>query len=265
VTTVRDIIKQVETLAGHPLTREEGVHHGSENCEVGSVAVAWMATGEALESAGAWGEGGADLFIGHESLYYPYDASVRDDNPDGWEGWRANARRREALERSGMTFLRLHTSMDEITILDDFAEVLGLGEPVVRDGNVRVHEIPECTYGELIEHVKARTGMDHVRVTFPDRLGRKVRRVGLPWGGLGLFVNVAFQQRVLAHGVDVLIAGESDNYGFRFAAEWDVPMIETSHETSENPGIRRFADVLAGAFPGLKVRFHENTRVWGWR
>ncbi len=262
MTTVRDIIEHVEGLAGHTLTCEEGVHHGSEDPEVGSVAVAWMATGEAIESAGA---GGSDLFIGHESLYYPYDASVRDDNPEGWEGWRANARRREALERSGMTFLRLHTSMDEITILDDFAEVLGLGDPVARDGNVRVHEIPESTYGELIERVKTRTGMDHVRVTFPGQLDRKVRRVGLLWGGLGLFVNVSFQQRVLERGVDVMIAGESDNYGLRFAAEYGVPIVETSHETSENPGVRRFAGLLAAAFPELEVRYHENERVWGWR
>jgi putative NIF3 family GTP cyclohydrolase 1 type 2 len=262
VTTVREIIEHVEGLAGHPLAREEGVHHGSEDASVRSVAVAWMSTGEAVEAAGEWG---ADLFISHESLYYPYDASIRDDNPEGWEDWRANARRREALESHGMTCLRLHTSMDEITILDDFAGLLGLGEPVARDGNVRVHEVPECTYGELIERVKSSTGMDHVRVTLADRLDRKVRRVGLLWGGLGLFVNVSFQQRVLEHGVDAMVAGESDSYGFRFATEWEVPIIETSHEASENPGVRRFADLLAGAFPDLEVRFHENSCVWGWR
>jgi len=260
--TVRDIVAYVERSAGHPLHWEEGVHHGSPEAEVSSVVVSWMATPDAIERAGALG---AQLLIGHESLYYPYDASVRSDNPEGWRDWPVNVRRREALERHGLTFLRVHTSMDEMTILDDFASMLGLGRPVVRQGLVRVYEIPECTYGELIERVKSRTGMDRVRATLADEPGRKVRRVGLPWGGLGLFVNVDYQRQVLAHGADVLIAGESDNYGFRFAQECGVPMIETSHEISENPGIERFARMLGAEFPGLAVSYYEVGRVWRWR
>ncbi|NOY75007.1 MAG: hypothetical protein GXP32_04360 [Kiritimatiellaeota bacterium] len=58
-------------------------------------------------------------------------------------------------------------------------------------------------------------------------------RVGLPWGGLGLFVNVAYQQFLFEHGCDVFIAGESDNMGFRFAEECGIPMIETSHEVNK--------------------------------
>ena len=57
-----------------------------------------------------------------------------------------------------------------------------------------------------------------------------VSRIGLPWGGLGLFVNVGYQQALVEQGCDLFIAGESDNYGFRFAQECGIPMIETSHE-----------------------------------
>ena len=46
--------------------------------------------------------------------------------------------------------------------------------------------------------------------------------VGLPWGGLGLFVNVGYQQALVARDCDVFIAGESDNLGFRFAVESGV-------------------------------------------
>jgi putative NIF3 family GTP cyclohydrolase 1 type 2 len=221
-----------------------------------------MATSEAIEAAG---RSGADLLLGHESLYYPYDAAVRGDNPDGWELWEANSRRRRLLEKHRLTFLRVHGSMDEICILTEFAELLGLGAPVYEEGLVRVYEIEECSYGELIERVKARTGMGRLRCSFAADAGRRVRRVGLPWGGLGLYTNVGYQQRVLERGVDVMIAGETDNYGFRFAAEWDVPLIETSHETSENPGVRRFSEMLAREFPDVQVRFHENERVWDWR
>jgi putative NIF3 family GTP cyclohydrolase 1 type 2 len=260
--TASEIIEYVERLTGHPLNRDEGVHHGSADAEVGSVVLCWMATSEAIEEAG---RSGADLLIAHESLYYPYDAAVRDDNPDGWRDWKANLRRRELLEKHRLTLLRVHGSMDEICILDEFAGMLGLGEPVYEKRFVKVYEIEECTYGELIDRVKSRSGLGHVRCSLTDRLDRKVRRVGLPWGGLGLDSNVGYQQSVLEQGVDVLIAGESDNYGFRFSAEWDVPMVETSHETSENPGIRHFAEMLGREFGALAVRFYENECIWNWR
>jgi putative NIF3 family GTP cyclohydrolase 1 type 2 len=60
----------------------------------------------------------------------------------------------------------------------------------------------------------------------------------------------------------VFIAGESDNYGFRFAEECGIPMIETSHEISENPGLRRFSGMLAKAFPQVEIRFYQNECVW---
>lgn len=259
--TVRDIIAHIESLLGRPLNFEEGIHHGTADAEVKTAAVSWMASPEAITYAG---ELGAQLLIGHESLYFPYDAAVRNDNPPGWRDWPTNARRRALLEKYGMAFLRLHSSMDELTILDEFASTLGLGKPIFRRGFVRIYEIPECTYGELIEHVKSRIGLEHVRVSLAEMRDKKVRRVGLPWGGMGLFVNVSYIQELISQGVDVLIAGESDNYGFRFAAECGVPMIETSHETSELPGIERFTKILEEAFPHLNIAFYKDERIWTW-
>ena len=48
----------------------------------------------------------------------------------------------------------------------------------------------------------------------------------------------------------------------RFAAECGIPMIETSHEISENPGLRHFAAMLTRAFPAINVRFHEVSCAW---
>jgi hypothetical protein len=61
----------------------------------------------------------------------------------------------------------------------------------------------------------------------------------------------------LGHG-----AGETDNYGFRFAVESGIPLIETSHELSENPGIRRFTSLLAANFPEVAFAFYENQCTW---
>jgi len=93
-------------------------------------------------------------------------------------------------------------------------------------------------------------------------MDQTVRRVGLPWGGLGLSVNVAYQERLVEMGCDALIAGESDDYGFRFGAELGIPLIETGHVLSENPGLRRFVGMLSERFPELPVRFYGSPPAW---
>ena len=86
--------------------------------------------------------------------------------------------------------------------------------------------------------------------------------MGLPWGGLGLSVNVGFIQSLIVHHPDVLIAGESDEYAMRYALDAGVAMIETSHGVSEDPGLRNFADRLREAFPEVKVAFFECGSPW---
>ena len=261
MSTVADIIGFVEASVGHRLHSDEGVQHGSAQTPVTRALVCWMATREALEEARRTK---AALVIGHESLYYPYDAVNRKDAPEGWQDWPVNRARRSLLLDHGMTFVRLHGSVDELCIFDDFAAKLGLGRAAVAHRLAKMYQIPPCTLGDLVERVKRSMGMGPLRVSAPKGLEQQVSRVGLPWGGLGLFVNVAYQQELLKLGCDVLIAGEACSYGFRFSAECGVPMIETSHEESENPGLRRFCRILAEAFPDLQVMFYEVTRPWQW-
>jgi putative NIF3 family GTP cyclohydrolase 1 type 2 len=247
--TVAEIIRHVETLSGHPLNQDEGVHHGSIDRSVRRALVCWMATADALQEAGRQG---ADLLICHESLYYPYNAANRADNPPNWENWPTNKQRRDLLTYHDLTSLRVHGSADEICIH--------------ADGLTKICEIPQCTLGELIKRVKQKTGMAHLRIALAGRsLDHKVHRIGVPWGGLGLFVNVGYQEKLIELGCDAFVAGESDSYGFRFCAELGIPMIETSHEVSENPGLRHFTALLAIAFPQIAFQFYENVNIWEWQ
>ncbi|NLD72857.1 MAG: hypothetical protein GX649_09090 [Chloroflexi bacterium] len=257
--STQDIIAYVGGLAGHGLNRDEGVKHGEPDRAVDGVLVCWMATRQALETAA---REGCDLVLTHESLYYPYNATDRDDNPPGWEEWPTNRGRREVLERHDLTLLRVHGSLDEVAIYDDFAALLGLGEPAQADALARVYDVAPCTVADLVARVKRCTGLGAVRVSAPRGMEQVVRRVGLPWGGLGLFVNVGYQQRLVEMGCDAMIAGESDDYGMRFGADLGIPLIETGHSVSENPGLRRFADMLAARFPGLRVVYHECPPAW---
>lgn len=252
--TTQTIIAFIEQLSGHPLNADEGIWHGSAEREVRRAQVCWMATRDALVEAGRTG---CDLVIAHEKLYYP-----RQGEPPGWETWRTNRQRTELLDGHNLVLLRAHGSLDDICILDDFARMLGLGGPVVAHGLAKVYELAPCTLEELVQRVKREVGLNAVRVSAPGGLRQVVRRVGLPWGGLGLFTNVGYQQQLVELGCDVFIAGESDNYGFRFSAECGIPMIETSHEVSENPGLQHWARILGERFPELQVSYYECGLIW---
>ena len=259
--TVADIVKHMASLIGRDIEIADVVLHGSADTPVTGAVVCWIPTPEAIEDAGARG---AELVIGHECLCFPHMGARHSKAEDLSESWAPNKQRRELLDKHALAFLQLHGSADMACVFDDFAAILGLGEPVHEDGLTKVYEIPPRRLGDLIEDVKARVHMDHVRVAGAHDLDKQVHRVGLPWGGVGLFVNVPYQQRLIELGCDVFIAGESDNYGMRFSSECGIPMIETSHEVSENPGLRHLTEILAQAFPDVQFHFHENACAWKW-
>ncbi len=261
MTATNDIIAYIEDLTGHRLNRDEGVQHGSGAGEIHRVLVTWMATSRALSYAGG---SACDLVLCHESLYYPYDAFIRADNPPGWEDWPTNKQRRELLDRYNLVLLRAHGSLDEICIFDDFAGLLGLGQPVEADGLVKIYEIQPRPLEELISEVASRMQLNTLRYTAPQGMEQVVHRVGLPWGGLGLFVNIGYQQQCIARRCDVLIGGESDSYGLHFANELGIPFIETGHEYSENPGLAHWVLMLEQRFPDLDVTYYDCQPAYDW-
>ena len=91
------------------------------------------------------------------------------------------------------------------------------------------------------------------------QVGNRAHQHGLLVGGAGLCPNGGAFEPYVRAGCDLLIAGETDNYGFRYAAECGIPLIETSHELCEMPGFRHFSEMLAGEFADLDVTFFENT------
>jgi putative NIF3 family GTP cyclohydrolase 1 type 2 len=256
MTTPNAIIAWVEAVKGGPINHEEGVHHGSSEANVSGVTVCWKAVPEAIAQAG---ERGDDLIIGHESLFYPYYFDYDPGRTPGWPEWGINKRKREQLEAHKLTYLRLHTSIDRICIVSDMGRWLELGEPSKTEHESSVWEIEPCTVRELADRAKCVSGLAAIRVTAPQGMEQRVSRVGLLVGGAALCPNGGAFEPSIRAGCDVLIAGETDNYGFRYAAECGIPLIETSHEVSENPGFRHFSELLGERFSDLSVSFFENT------
>ena len=255
MTTLSAILSYLAALNPRgALGSDEGLLFGAPNAEARKLIVCWMADEPAIRHAIAIG---ADAILAHEALFYPYGVLEEGKAPD-FLSWETNRARLRLLAAHGISVIRAHGTLDCLCVFDAFAELLGLGAPVQAvDDMLNIHEIEPMPYGALVEQVKRRVGLEALRATHGDP-NRLVRRVGLPAGGLGLFVNVACQQKLIAHGCDVLIAGEADNYGFRFASGAGIDMIETGHETSENPGLRQFARQLTEAFPQIEIDFYEN-------
>lgn len=252
--TAREIVNYVETLAP-PHGGEEIFRWGDPQIEVKGLLVTWMATMEAIQYAAA---NGCNFIISHESLHFPY-AHI---NPglENYITWTTNRLRLTALAKHDLTLYQCHTTADRFSIFGDAVERLGLGKWDPAQGYTQVFPIEPIRLRDLVNLVKERMQMDTLRVCGDPEM--TVSRVGCPWGGVGLSLNVSFIEATIALGADCLIAGETDEYALRYAWDAGVPMIETSHAGSENPGLRRFAEHLQGQFPGLPVLFHEVPPAW---
>ncbi len=248
---IEDFFRRREVALGP----EEGFRFGDPEVEVSGILVSWMATLEAIRTAI---EEECNLMLVHEDLFYPYDFQRR--NFERYLTWKVNRLRLKLLAENDITVFRAHGSLDRLCILDDFARAIGLPEPRVKEDFVRIYEIPEISLGELALRVKRSLGLREIRIVGPSE--RTVRRIGLPWGGLGLSINVSFLESLLKHRPDALIAGETDEYAMFFALDAGISLIETGHSVSENIGLRNFAEILKREFPKMKIAFFECKRPW---
>jgi len=251
---VKDLAAHAQRLKGGGLNADEGVLHGDPETEVEGVLLTWMATVPALEAAA---REGCNVVLCHELFYlHAQGTSLAPQHLAS----APNRARLRAAAAGDITLLRLHGTLDMICLYDDFAAALGFENPTPRSGWHKVFPIPETTVAELVERVKSSLGLPQVRVA--GDLAKRVSCVGLPWGGLGLDSNIGYTHQLIEMGADVFVAGEADEYGFTFANDAGVPMIETGHSVSENIGIKHFAQMLRDEFPGLRTVYFDDTRAF---
>ena len=238
-----------------PLGGEEGFRFGDPSVEVTGILVTWMATRDAIQSAA---DRGWNLVICHEDPFFPYSGAGALETSITW---RVNRERIAVCARHGITILRAHGTLDRMCVVDEFARAAGLhGSDVREEGLARTFTIPETTLADFAEQVRANLGLPRVRVV--GALDRRITRVGIAVGGIGLSFNIAFWEILLRHGAQVVLAGETDEYAMHYAADNDIGIVETTHAISENPGLRRFCAVLRERFPEVPVEFHECGVAW---
>ena len=252
--TAKEVITFLSDLVG-PLGQEEGLLFGDENENLSGMCICWTASPNAIEFAHSRN---ADFIICHEELFMPAFKSA--DN--SYLKWNINRKRVELLTKYNMKIMRLHCSLDKKCIFTTFAKQLGLTPKIDSVENFdRIFEIPEITVSNLLKQIKQTTGLKTLRISIKNP-NRKVTKIGLPWGGMALFVNVTYIESLIAKGAEILIAGETDAYSIRASQEAGVDIIETSHEISENEGLNYFANELKNTYNKLPVCYYENSCCW---
>jgi putative NIF3 family GTP cyclohydrolase 1 type 2 len=249
--TRADVAKIIEAAAGPPGS-DEGFWHGDPEVNVHGIVVAFMAN---LDAIARTAKLKFDFLVVHEQLAYPYG----DVTPAQLE-WPVNRARLDALTAAGIGVYRAHGMLDKFCILDDFGKLLNLPEAAVNEDFYRVYNVQATPVAQVVDRARQRLGLPHLRVT--GAMDTMVRRIGLAWGGLGLSVNVAFLNSILAYGCDCLIAGETDEYAQRFCQDAGVVLIETGHSSSEEPGLEHFAGWLGEQVDPVPVVFHRLSPAW---
>jgi len=261
MTTLQDIIDYVEQLAGHPLREDEGPRFGDTRATVTGVTVCWMVTPQAISAAA---ERGHNLIICHEALTYPYPG-IREMRERPYLAWPTNAQRLCLLAKHQMVVCRMHGTLDELFVYKAFCNQIGATDTLAEipgHALAKIFRLQAIRYAELIERVKAATGLAAVRATC-GRPDRQINTAGVAVGGMALFTNVEHLQALIELGpIDAVICGETDNYGMRFCQELGIDVIETSHEISEDPGLRLFAEDLSRRFSALPVAFVPTEVIW---
>ncbi len=236
-----------------------GLLYGDPDAEVTGIATTWTPTVLVLQQAAAQG---LNFVLTHEEPWFAtarsswFATMPQDERPH-------NIARKDIVDRHDMVICRCHSNWDgtEGGVADSIAQVLQLGEPVHRSHFVRMYALSPRTLAELADHTKARLGVPQVRVA--GDLARVVEKVGIAYGGLAQ--TFGYVDEFIMNGADAIICGEAIDYSIRAAIDADLGLIETSHVGSENPGMRRFAQLLAQRMPAMPVSFIDAGHPWAFR
>jgi putative NIF3 family GTP cyclohydrolase 1 type 2 len=237
------------------LAPHEGFRFGAQDAELTGILVCWLPTLPAIRRALAQG---CNLIVAAGPFRFPpsYSGARLEQHLSD----RVTLQRLRELDRAQISLFRAQESLAEI-LEESLAGALGLPEPQIGgDPPRRIYHVSPLPARQMAEHVRQQLDVEELRVC--GDLVRVVRRVGLLWGNRGSAHNPNGLEPLLSLEPDLLIAGDADEYPMRASIDAGVPMVLIGHARSLAPGLRRFAAMLRGQFPGLRVEQFENPRPW---
>ena len=254
--TFEEIAPVESGLASDIQARVLGFRYGDPTREVTGVGVSWWMAMEVIEQAI---ERGFNMLLLHEpdpfrdpisnwySTYAPGTCPI-------------NLKRQRLLLEHNISVYTAHSNWDkqpDVGMQPTFAKALGLTDEICRDKVVGIYRIEPVTFAELIEKVKAATGMKHLRVQGPrDRI---IKTVALGFGSMGDGIDP-----ILRNGADAGIFGQLREKSFMYVREADRCVIETSHVVSESIGFGSVVGCLKAKMPELNIEFLDIPFGYDW-
>jgi len=233
----------------------DGYKIGDPETEITGIAVTWMATFEVIEKAI---ENKCNLIVTHEPTFFNHRDEIEEFKDDP-----AYIKKRKLLEAHNIVVYRIHDSWDlypEYGIQDSFAKQLGLSKIAAKFSQNRpeitglnsIFEIEPTTFNDFIRIVKQKMGHPSLRAV--GDLNKKIRKIGLGFGGWGSSFNVF--QDCMRMGADVYVAGEMTEWSIlRYAEDAGMCVIVVGHTRSETAGMQNCANFLSMHFPNVKIIF----------
>jgi len=233
-----------------------GFRFGNPEIDVTGVGVAWFMAMEVIEQAI---KSNLNLLLIHEpGLFYDnsspwYTCLLQETNP-------VNLRKKQLLIGNDICVYTAHSNWDlqrNIGMQPTFAKALGLTDEIKRDIAVGIYRVQTMPFSDLIDKVKAATGLKHMRVQGdPNKL---ITTVAVGFGNMG-FVTDA----ITANNADAGIFGELGEFSFIAAREAGLPIIETTHLVSESIGFHSVVDAMKEKLPDMKIEFLEVPFAYKW-
>lgn len=257
MTTAREVAAGIEVIA--PLASgidgdELGFVWGDPDQVVRGIACLWCAHAGSLR---ACAERDLNCIITHEGLWLPPQRSPWYEGPSP-ERIHSNRVRRELLDVARPTIYRSHSNWDVLRgdgVPDQAVSALGIPglREVARQPYFSVQELP-APMSVAALHAAVQKGFDYGACRVFGDGERQVRRVAVLIGGFG--ENQHHMPQAAADlGAEAIIIGEMSEFIVIACLEQGLPVIETLHSVSEQPAIRRQAELLAARFPQVPVHY----------
>lgn len=237
---------------GWNLAEHEGFRVNSPKIDVTGILLAWLPSAQAIAEAARLG---CTLLLAREQLNFPpdYSGALVDHQLSD----RVTLPRVRAVIEKGIVVFRAQQSLDSLhrealaaaLRLDGPAD--GLGLPIYTS-RMMGFEIADRVWQEL--------GGPRIRLV--GNLDRPAQSIGLLHGSTGCGHNPAGLLPLLEAGVDLVIAGELDEYPMRAILDMDAAVIEVGQTASLAPGFRRLARLLCERFTGVPVHVYDMPKPW---
>jgi len=251
---VADVFEKIAPLTSGIPGDQLGFIYGNPETRVTGVGCTWCVQSAGLQYCA---DRNLNMIITHAALWMPPQTSPWYDGP-AEEDIIANRLRQTALRKSGMVVYRSHSNWDALPrdgVADSGVAALGLGgsREIARQKFFSVNMLDhEISVEDLRHRVEQGLAFSHCRVFGDAR--KKIRAFAFLIGGFGEN-QYHMPQAAMELGAEAIIIGEMSEFIVIACLEMGLPVIESLHSISENPGIRRQAEILAGHLDPLRVEY----------